>query len=251
MSVRFTVIGCAGTHASAERVCSSYLLRHEGTTLLLDLGSGALHNLQKVIAIDELDAVVVSHLHPDHFIDLLALNYALRFHPAEPGPVPVHGPAALEPTLSRLLPEESVEKMRDLLHFRSVSHGDILSIGSLELSFAAMNHPADALGARISAGDVVIAYTGDTAPTPNISTIAQDADLLVIDSTWMESQRPLPPDIHCTGLEAGQAAAAAGARRMVVTHVSPYNDAHAVAAEAARAYDGEIIVAVDLQEITL
>lgn len=246
-----TIIGSAGTHSSAERVCSAYLVHHEGTNLLLDMGPGALHNLCKVIDLADLHGIVISHMHPDHFLDLYGLQYALRFHPANPGPIPVYGPPDLVEFVNAILPEESIEKMADLLHFHPAEAGDVVEVGSLRTELFAMNHPLPCLGTRTTAGDRVIAFTGDTAPTPETTPLARDADLFLCDATWMESQRPIPADVHCTGLEAGRAARDAGARRLVITHVSPYNDPHDVAAEAAEAFDGEIIVATDLMEIDL
>ena len=251
MSVRLTVIGSAGTHSSAERVCSSYLVSYEGTHVLLDLGPGALHNLCKVIDLAELDAVVISHMHPDHFLDLFGLNYALRFHPAKPGPIPVYGPSDMYGMIATILPEESVEKMRDLLHFHTVVAGEQLKVGPMTIDLFAMNHPMETVGSRITAGEHVVAFTGDTAPTPEIARLGADADLLLCDTTWSETQRPLPADVHCTAAEAGRAATQAGARRLVITHISPYNDPHEMAAEAAEHYDGESVIAVDLQEILL
>lgn len=246
-----TIIGSAGTHSSAERVCSSYLLSHDGFNLLLDMGPGALHNLCKTIDLADLDAILISHMHPDHFLDLYGLQYALRFHPAGPGPIPVYGPSDLFPMIAAILPEESVEKMGNLLHFRQGRPGDVLELGPLTVELFQMNHPMECLGSRTIAGDRVIAFTGDTAPSPQVTHLARNADLLLCDATWLETQRPIPSNIHCTGLEAGQAAAAAQARRLVITHVSPYNDPAAVAAEAATAYDGDIVVATDLMEIDL
>ncbi len=248
---RVTILGSAGTHSSAERVCSGYLISHEGYNLLLDCGPGVLHNLCKVIDLADLDAVLISHMHPDHFVDLYGLQYALRFHPGQPGPVPVHGPADMLGMIAAILPEESVDRMESLLSFHTATAGDVLELGPLRTELFAMNHPMECLGSRTTAGGHVIAFTGDTAPTPALHDLGRDADLLLCDATWMERQRPIPADVHCTGLEAGQAAAAAGSRRLVITHVSPYNDPVEVAAEAATAFDGEIIVASDLMEIDL
>ncbi|MGI9015735.1 MAG: MBL fold metallo-hydrolase [Euzebya sp.] len=251
MTTRLTIIGSAGTHCSAERVCSSYLLSHDGYNLLLDLGPGALHNLCKVMDLADLDAILISHMHPDHFLDLYGLQYALRFHPARPGPIPVYGPTDMHPMIATILPQESVDKMANLLHFHQARAGDVLELGPLRIELFEMNHPMECLGSRTTAADKVIAFTGDTAPTPQTSHLARDADLFLCDATWMESQRPIPADVHCTGLEAGQAAEAAAAACLVITHVSPYNDADAVAVEAATAYRGPIIVATDLMEIDL
>lgn len=251
MTTRLTVIGCAGTHASAQRVCSAYLLNHDGYNLLLDIGPGALHNLSKVIDVADLDAVLVSHAHPDHFLDLYGLQYALRFHPDQPGPVPVYGPPGLEVTVKAILPAESAAKLGDLLEFPVVAPDQTLSLGPLDVELFGMRHPVPCVGSRVTAADRVVAFTGDTAPTPATTPLARDADLFLCDATWRESQRPLPEGIHCTGLEAGQAAADAGVATLVVTHVSPYNDPAVVADEAATAYDGDIVIATDLMEFDL
>ncbi|MEE8602735.1 MBL fold metallo-hydrolase [Euzebya tangerina] len=254
--MKVTVIGSAGTHATAQRVCSSYLLTHEGTNLVLDLGPGALHNLSKVIDVAELDGIIISHLHPDHYLDLYGLSYALRFHPDQarrdqPRAIPVYGPADLVQTVGAILPEDSEERFAEVLSLTEVGDGDRLRVGPFEVRLMAMNHSAPCLGSRVEANRKTVAYTGDTAPTPATTPLARDADLLICDCSWLESQRPLPADTHNTGREAGEAAAEAGVTRLLITHVSPTNDPAAVAAEAAMAFDGEIIVATDLMEITL
>ena len=246
-----TVIGSAGTHASADRVCSSYLLTYGDDNLVLDLGAGALHNLSKAISVSAISGIIISHMHPDHFLDLYGLQYALRFHPESPGPIPVYGPAPLESTIAALLPDESMQRMGEQMEFRPLEHGSQAELGPFEIELFSMNHPEPCLGSRVTIGDTVVAFTGDTAPTPATTPLARDADLFICDSSWLESQRPVPPDVHNTGLEAGRAATAAAVRRLLITHVSPYNDPQEVAAEAATTYDGEIIVATDLMEITL
>src|SRR5690606_6965560 len=75
MSLRLTIVGSAGTNPSAERVCSCYLVEADGFRLVLDLGHGALHRLQQVIDVAEIDALLLSHLHADHFADIYGLNY--------------------------------------------------------------------------------------------------------------------------------------------------------------------------------
>lgn len=246
-----TVIGSAGSHASAERVCSSYLINHDGYNLVLDLGPGALHNLSKVIDVADLEAILISHLHTDHYLDLYGLQYALRFHPGKPGPVPVYGPTGMRDKIAAILPDESMQKMGELLHFHTVGAGQSVPVQELDIRLFAMNHPVECLGSRIVAGNHVIAFTGDTAPTPATTPLAHDADLFLCDATWTESQRPLPLDIHSTGVEAGRAATAADVAHLIITHVSPYTDPAAVAAEAATVFDGDITVATDLMEFHL
>lgn len=251
MSLRLTIVGSAGTNPSAERVCSCYLVEADGFRLVLDLGHGALHRLQQVIDVAEIDALLLSHLHADHFADIYGLNYAMRFHPAAPPPIPVYTPPGGEAFITQLLPEESIERMGASLTFHEARPGTTLECGPLTIELHRANHPVETLASRITDGTRTLTYTGDTAPSDEVVAAATGADLLLCDATWLESQRPLPADVHCTGREAGQIADRAGVSRLVVTHVSPYNDPAAVAAEAAEVFAGEVVIAHDLQEITL
>ena len=94
--MRLTVIGCSGSAPGADSPASCYLVEHDGFRLVLDLGNGALGALARYVDPLTIDAVLVSHLHADHCLDLVAYSYALRYHPAGPvRRVPVHGPAGL------------------------------------------------------------------------------------------------------------------------------------------------------------
>lgn len=247
--MRFTVLGSAGTHPGPGRVCSSYLVSHEGYRLLLDCGNGSLSNFMQVADVATIDAVLISHLHPDHFADLYGLNYALRFHPDGPSTVPVYGPGGCLYVVTRLLPSESVDRLA--LDFRAASAGDRLELGPFDVTLHAADHPIETLASRITADGVTVAYSADSAPTAALEDCARDADLFAADATWLERDAPHPKGIHMTGLEAGVAAARAGAARLLVTHVLPTLDAGEIAAEAAAAFDGEVLVANDLEEIEL
>jgi ribonuclease BN (tRNA processing enzyme) len=248
-AARLTVLGCAGTHVSAERMCSSYLVEAEGYRLVLDLGNGSLSNLQGRMDVSEIDAVIISHLHADHFADVYSLYYALRFHPDGPLSVPVYAPEGALQFTAQLLSGD--DTFKDTVRFHVAKAGDMLSLGPFKITLYEGNHPVETLASRVEHGGRVLAYSGDSAATPALTECARSADLFVCDSSWLERQRPLPEGVHMTGLEAGRQAAAAGARRLLITHVFPRNDAHEVAAEAASAFPGEILVAHDLMEIPL
>jgi ribonuclease BN (tRNA processing enzyme) len=247
MSISLTVLGSAGTHPGRGRVCSSYLVESGGFRLLADCGNGSLSNLQRRCDVADVGAVVVSHLHPDHFADIYGLYYALRFHRDGPLSVPVYAPAGADEFISQLLTD--YDTFSDVCRFVTVEAGDQVDIGPLKVNFYPANHPVEAHALRLDDGDHILTYTGDSAPTPALVEAARDADIFVADATWLETQRPLPPNIHMTGQEAGRHAAEANARRLVVTHVYPTNDPAQVAAEAAAAYDGDVVAASDLQEI--
>lgn len=250
-TVTVTVCGSAGTHVGAGRACSSYLVTAGGHRLLLDIGNGSLANLQRVCDVADIDALVVSHQHPDHFADIYSLYYALRFHPDGAQRIAAHGPPGTAEFIAQLLATDSSEDFRTFVAFEDAEPGDHLEVGPMRVGFHAACHPIDTLASRVECNGVVVAFSGDSAPSAEVVTCARDADLFICDATWLERQRPLPEGIHMTGAEAGRAAAEAGAKRLLITHVLPTLDPVEVAAEASTVYDGEVLMARDLQEILL
>ncbi|MBA3372698.1 MAG: MBL fold metallo-hydrolase [Actinomycetota bacterium] len=249
MSLRLTVLGCAGTHPGPARMCSSYLLETPDYRLLVDCGNGSLSNLQQRWDVADIDAVLISHLHPDHFSDLYGLYYTLRFHPDGPLSVPVYAPGGAQRHLAQVVNDDG--EFANRLHFHAASAGSRLQLGPLTLDLFRANHPVETLALRVATDRVVVAYSADSAATPALTEAARDADLFLCDATWLERHRPLPSGIHMTGAEAGRQAADAGAARLLVTHVIPSNDPAEVAAEAAANYDGEVLVANDMFSIEL
>lgn len=251
MTATLTVCGSAGTAVGPGRACSGYLLAAGDTRIVLDCGNGSLVNLQRRCALTDIDAVVVTHCHPDHFADLYSLYYTLRFHPDGPFHVNVHAPRGTQDFVMQLLAGDSEHMFADVCRFQDAAAGDTVAVGPFSLSFHKANHPIETLATRVEVSGVVIAYSADSHVTPALVECARDADLFVCDATWLERQRPLPVGIHMTGLEAGLTAAEARVRTLLLSHIFPANDPAEVAAEAARAFDGEILVAQDLQEIEL
>ncbi|MBW3602136.1 MAG: MBL fold metallo-hydrolase [Actinobacteria bacterium] len=246
-----TILGSAGTHPGPGRACSSYLVEADDYRLLLDCGNGSLANLQRVADVADVDALLLSHLHPDHFADVYGLYYARRFHPSGQSPVDVYAPPGAEAFLGQLLPADSRESFARLCRFHTAAPGATLELGPLEVTLFAARHPVEALASRVRQGDDVLAYSGDSADTPELVDCARDADVFLCDATWLTAGGPYPDGVHMTGRQAGALAARAGAGRLVVTHVYPALDPVQVAAEAAGAFGGEIMVAQDLLRVPL
>ena len=244
-------MGCAGTHPAKDRACSSYLVEQDGYRLLVDCGNGALSNVQRRLDTADLDAVLISHLHVDHFGDLYGLYYSLRFHPDGQRSVPVYAPPGAEAHIAQLLHGDPEDTFHAVCRFQPASPGDTLELGPLRVELFRANHPVTTLAPRISAGGAVLAYSADSGPSEALVDCARDADLFMADCSWLERMRPLPRGVHMTAREAGEHAARAGAARLLVTHVYPTTDPAEAAAEAAGAFSGEILVAHDLLEMEL
>jgi ribonuclease BN (tRNA processing enzyme)/uncharacterized protein YhfF len=248
--MRLTVIGCSGSFAGPDSPSSSYLVRaeHEGRTwsLLFDLGSGALGALQRHLdPVTELDAVFLSHLHPDHCVDLLGLYVMRRYRPgnASHDPLPVHGPAG---TLARLeLMYHGLEDggMRGELDVQTVSGAVPVTVGPFTVTPYAVNHPVEAYGYRIEADGAVLAYTGDTDDCPGLDHLLSGADLALADSAFVDG-RDRERGIHLTGSRAAAAAIrAGGVRRLVLTHIPAWNDREVCRSQAAAVWPGEVELA--------
>jgi ribonuclease BN (tRNA processing enzyme) len=180
-----------------------------------------------------------------------SLYYALRYHRDGARSVPIYAPQGAHDFIAQLLPSDPTAKLSHTCRFQAVQAGEELQLGPFRVALFAAAHPVETLAPRITHPDGVIAYSADSGPSQEIVSCAREADLFLCDSSWLERHRPLPPDLHMTGREAGRTAAEAGAAHLLVTHVFPSNDPTDVASEAAGAFAGEVSVAADLQEFSL
>lgn len=247
--MRVTVIGCSGSFAGPASPASSYLVQHEadGRTwnLLLDLGSGALGALQRHLPPDDLDAVVLSHLHPDHCVDLCGLYVTRRYRPGGPlpGRLAVHGPTGTAKRIATMYHGLEPGGMRAQFAFLVVADGVPLTVGPFTVTPYAVNHPVEAYGYRVQAGAAVLAFSGDTDDCDNLTPLLRGADLALVDSAFVDG-RDHVPGIHLSGSRAATAAVrAGGVGRLVLTHVPAWNDPQVCRAQAAAVWPGEVELA--------
>ena len=237
--MRLTVLGCSGTFPSADSPCSSYLVRHDGFTLMVDAGNGAIGALQRETGLLDVDAVLLSHLHADHCVDLVAYSYARRFHPEHPPLLPVYGPAGTADRLGAIVGDpRGLEKAYE---FHTVTRGK-LEIGPFQVELARTAHPVECYAMRIAAGGRTLAYSADTGPSDNVVEVARGADLFLCESTWLDGAGH-PKAVHMTAREAGEHAARAGAGRLLLIHTTAYLDDMRFLAEAGEEYDGPLALA--------
>lgn len=256
--MRLTVVGCAGSFPGPTSAASCYLVQAddaEGRTwnVVLDLGSGALGPLQRLCDPADLDAVGLSHLHPDHVADVSGLYVYLRYRPEGPGrdgPLPVHGPFGTASRLAEAYGLEPGESMADHLSVHVWQPGHGVRVGPMTLTPVAVEHPVPAYGVRVEGPSeddadrrVVLAYSGDTDACDGLDRLAAGADVLLAEAAFVEGRDDAIRGIHLTGRRAGEAAADGGAGRLVLTHVPAWNEPGRAAAEAAEVYDGPILTA--------
>jgi len=250
--VRLTIVGCGGSFPRPDSPASSYLVQTEdadGRTwrVLLDLGNGALGPLQRYLRPAQIDAVLLSHLHADHCLDLCGLYVALRYHPDGPPPhrIPVYGPTGVAARMAEAYGREEGDRLAERYDFREWSEGRPVRVGPLTVVPLLVDHPIEAYGLRVEErgadGTRVLAYSGDTDACPALVTLAKGADVLLAEAAFTEG-RDTARHIHLTGLRAGQAAADAGVNRLLITHLPVWTDPATALAEARAAFDGDIEV---------
>lgn len=221
---------------------SGYLLEHEGTAVVLDLGNGTLARLQEQVALDDVDAFCISHAHPDHFADLYSVWVASAFGELMPPGIELHAPPGFLDTMGAIMSEDSRGFLTDTFAFVPAHDGDRFEIGSMQIQIFAMNHPNDAVGYRVEADGASFAYTGDTGPSERVADLARGVDVLLCEATYQESAPEAYP-FHLTGDQAGRYAAGAGVGRLVLTHQWPSLDSSVTQAQAAEHFSGPIDVA--------
>ncbi|HEU0088687.1 MAG TPA: MBL fold metallo-hydrolase [Pseudonocardiaceae bacterium] len=236
-----TVLGCSGSVPSPQSPASGYLVRAGYTTVVLDLGNGSFGALQRHVDPFDLDAVILSHLHPDHCADVSALTVYRRYHPVrKPGwPVALHGPSEVADRLAAAYAASTAERLvadlSDVYDFRPFA-GPV-RIGLLEVHAVPVEHLCEAYAVRLCQAGRTLVYSGDTGPCRALVDLAAGADVLLAEASWPDRVRN-PSGIHLSGRDAGQAAAAAGVGRLLITHAPPWTDTEQVLAEAKAAFDG-------------
>lgn len=236
--MKLTILGTCGAFAEKNRACSGYLVDTGKTKLLLDLGPGTLSNLQNHIKASELNAIVFSHMHPDHFTDIYSLRYLMEFVVKPDKPLDVWGTPGFENIILRLLPD-SESTFRQLFNFRPID--DSFSVGDITIDTSHGTHPVENLMMRLHTGDRSLTYTGDTGYNDELIDLACDTDLLLSECTFL-SDGP-DPLTHLRTIDIGKIAEKAGAKALVLTHFWPGTDRLHAGREVATEFSGDISVA--------
>ena len=258
VSSRVVVLGSCGAWPEPGRACSSFVLEHAGFRVVLDLGYGTLPRLLTLLGSssgDGVDAVIVTHAHPDHMIDLHGLFRARWFGARDAPSIPLYAPQgvlARVASLEEVGEQDAVRRVFDWHELPATSQ----QVGPFRLDSWSLPHFVTNAGVRLSAPGLTVAYTGDTGPDPALADLGRDADLYIVEATDRNQHpdsAPAPPGprMHLTALEAAKAATAAGARRLLLTHFWPDTDRNRSRAAATASFTGEVLIADEGLEIAL
>jgi ribonuclease BN (tRNA processing enzyme) len=241
--VEVVVLGAHGTWPSAGGATSGLLVRHDRQNLILDLGSGTVAQLQEHVDLFDVHGVVISHSHPDHVTDLYTYLLARLFAPERPPMIPLYlAPRVMERFTPLLADDSGDMKLEEGFDLELVEPGHEFNVGPFRIVTASMRHSVPTIGVRVEVDGAAVTYSADTGPTEELVRLAAGSELLVAEASWQDDGLPRPP-IHLTAREAAEAAARAGARSLLLTHLRPYLNRDRSREEASGAFDGQVTVA--------
>jgi ribonuclease BN (tRNA processing enzyme) len=236
-----TVLGACGSYGAPALpgggACSGYLVRAGSTALWLDCGNGTFSNLQCHLPVQDLTAVVITHQHPDHCVDLYGLHVLLR-HGLDRRGLPVIGPEGLSGRLGALVNGD----WGGVFDFSEVGDGDETEVGDCRLRFSRTEHPPPTLAVEIAAEGKRLVYTADTGPGWSVDAFDPGADLVLSEATFQRDNES--SGVHLSARQAGEAARAARARRLMLTHIWPGLDPQASVVEGSEAFGEDVSLAV-------
>jgi ribonuclease BN (tRNA processing enzyme) len=234
--VELTILGCSGSYGSpAGGACSGYLVRAGDAVIWLDCGNGTFANLQQHVHPQDITAVVITHGHPDHCVDIYGLHVLYKYG-LERNHLPVYAPEGVERTLEGLVGQWS-----DTFAWHLVGDGDLVNVAEASLRFSRTDHPTPTGGLELAHGDKRLLYTADTGPGWSVEVFDPGADLVLSEATYQHDDIRVP--IHLSAQQAGEAARAARARRLMLTHLWPTLDPVASVEEASEAFGRAVTLA--------
>lgn len=244
--MKLTVLGNASPYPRPDQPCSGYLVETDRAAILLDAGPGTLAQLQTIRPIWSLDAIWISHRHVDHSADLLSAYYALRYGPQEPHAVPLYAPDGLAERIAAFVGPHAEEKVASTFPL-TVLHGfgDTV-LGDMSVSWAPVQHGVPAFGFRVESAGRSLAYSGDCAPCVSLVELAEGADVLVCEAGYSVEESTSP--VHHTPEQAGNTAAQARSRSLLLTHLSDGLDPKDALSRASVGFDGPIQVLMPRSE---
>jgi ribonuclease BN (tRNA processing enzyme) len=234
-ALTLTVLGCSGTYPAPGGACSGYLVQAAGTTVAVDLGPGTFANLQAHVDPAALDAVVLTHEHPDHWLDLPVLRNAFRYV-LDLEDLQVYGTAATERLATTL-----IEDLDPTLVWHILGPAEPVEVGDLRFRFGRTDHPVETLAVRVDADGRSLLYSADTGPAWDPGDLGQGVDLLLCEASLRAEHEDQVQ--HLSARQAGTLARTLGAGHLVLTHIVPGVDPDTQRTDAEAAYGGDVSIA--------
>lgn len=243
--MKLTIIGFWGGYPKVNGASSGYLLEHDGFKLLIDCGSGVLAKLQTIVQPEDIDAMLLSHYHPDHIADIGVLQHARLIQ----GFLGKKSPVL--PIYAHPFDEQEFKKLTYKEITKGIAYDPMkpMEIGPFQVSFVKTNHPVPCYAMRIEAGGKSLVYTGDSAFKEELIEFSLHADLLLCESNFYGHQNGRSAG-HMTSIEAGNLAEKATVKQLVLTHLPHYGSLSELMEEASSEYHGKLRLAEEFLAIS-
>ncbi|TMU88170.1 MBL fold metallo-hydrolase [Bacillus sp. BHET2] len=242
--MKLTIIGQWGGYPKALEASTGYLLEHDGFKLLIDCGSGVLSHLQTHIEATDLDAVLLSHYHPDHVADIGVLQHALliqSFLGKNKRTLPVYAHREDQHGYDTIT-------YKEFMKAHEYNENSSLSIGPFKVTFVKTKHPVPCYGMRIEAGGKSLFYTADSAYREEFVSFGRDADVLLSECNFY-GEMDASNAGHMTSLDAGNLAQKTNAGKLILTHLPHFGNLLQLVTEAKSIYNGEVLLAEKDMEV--
>ena len=236
MAIDVAVLGCSGTYAGPDGACSGYLVQAGGCRILVDCGPGTLANLQREIGLEQLDAVVVTHCHPDHWLELPVMRNAFMYVLGRAG-IPLYSTAETLSQAEVVCGSGLVPTFEPTI----ITDGDELAIGPLRARFARTQHPVETLSVRFDHDGGSVAYSADTGADWSFSELGLGIGVGICEATSLDPA--YVSGFHLTPREAGERGRQGQVQQLVLTHQLPGSDAEEFRRQGADAYGAPVHIA--------
>ena len=242
--MRFTVLGSSGTYPTPTNPASSYLVETDDTVIWCDAGSGGFQALAAAIDPVDIDAIVISHRHPDHCVDLFAAFHALTYRPEPVRGVPLFAHRSVIEHVTGFLDAGDDHVIHSTFEITDVDADSRWTIGDVSIRAVGMDHSVPTLGFAFASAGRTLFYTADTGPNGIWVDAVGPIDLLVSEASLQGAPGDDGHVQHLTAAQAGGIASRIGATRLVLTHIPPYLDPLTSVREAETTYGRTVMAAV-------
>lgn len=232
--MRVHVIGSSGTFPAPGRPAAGFLIEHGDTRVWCDAGPGTFTAMP--VDSDLVDAVVISHQHPDHCADLFVAFHAWNYRVDPRRGVPLFGPQVVWDRVSGFLEKGQGSDLDATFDFNPVWTGDRVQVGGVSIEFSEMYHSVPTVGSRWEADNRTFFYTGDTGTGGEWQEAARGVDVLIAEASYQEATKDPGYPMHMSAAEAGSVARGLDVGRLVLTHIPPYLDVSRSVHEAEQAF---------------
>ncbi len=239
------VLGSSAAYPSFGKACSGYLLREDKTQILVDCGTGVLSNLFKWADPAALNAIVLTHMHTDHFLDIYPLRYYLQYEAGISSPIPVFAPKSGKEHILQLVNEKRKGIFTEFFEFDSIYEGMNIDVGPMALDFFMVPHAGETFGVIVT-GRKRVVFSADCGLGAKsiLKSAAFGADLLVCEATLQDGNASLEK-VHLTAEQAGEIAQEAQVKKLMLSHIWSGLNWQVSQSQAEKVFGGRVILAAE------